>query len=97
MEPNLINRIDLSEIQLHHDWWRYLNKARLRVLFVTDSRFTDTNSVYQYMQGKTLGCTKFSVKRALYGYAGGNVDIENSPGANEPHYSNFKFNHQTLY
>lgn len=91
MQANIIDSINFSNFQHHHDWLRYLGKAKLRVLFVTDGRFTDTNSVYNYMQGKTLGCTTISVKRAMYTYGNGALSINATPDDNEPHYGNFKF------
>lgn len=92
MTTNLIERFDLSDIKFQHDWVHMLGKTNIRVLFVTDARFADTNSVYQYMNGKTLGCSNITVKRALYTYGGGALQVDNSPSDNQPHYSNFKFN-----
>ena len=94
MEPNIFTHVELKELHHYHDLYRYLRKARLRVLMVTDGSVTSINTVYEYMQGKTLGCTQLSVKRAVYGYGGGDVVIDASPDANDPHFSNFKFTSQ---
>lgn len=91
MEPNIFTHVDLKEMRHYQDWYRYLRKSKLRVLMVIDSGVTSINTVYEYMQGKTLGCTQISVKRAVYGYGGGNVVINDAPGEDDPHYDNFKF------
>lgn len=87
----LIPPIDLSDIRFEHDWRVHLRRAKLKILFVTDSRFTDTNSVYEFMNGQRLGCTDFEVHRALYSNAAGSVSVDNSPGPSDPHYSGFQF------
>lgn len=89
-EP-LIPEIDLSEIRFEHDWRVHLRRAKLKILFVTDSRFNDTDSVYEFMDGQTLGCTNFEVHRALYTNAPGGVTVDPSPGPNDPHYTGFQF------
>lgn len=91
MLDHMIPAIDLSEIRFEHDWRAHLRRAKLKILFVTDSRFTDTNSVYEFMDGQRLGCTDFVVHRALYSDAAGGVSVDNSPGPNDPHYSGFQF------
>ena len=92
METNFIDSIDLSDIKAHHDWQIFLTKAKLRVLFVTDGNLSQLDTVYEYMHGKVLGCTRISVKRAVYGYSGEGVVIDDSPADGQPHYANFKFN-----
>lgn len=91
MISTTLNKIDLLEIDSIHKWDRLFLKARLKILFVTDSRFTDTNSVYEYMDGKSIGCTNYRIDRALYTHGNGALQIDNTPGPNDPHYGNFKF------
>lgn len=86
-----ITQFDLIDIKDQFDWDNNLNKTKLKVLFVTDGRFTDTNSVYQYMDGSSIGCTKFEVDRAQYSYNAVGTTYKKNPRPNEPHYRNFKF------
>lgn len=87
-----IDFIDLNEIRFEHDWKELLfRRAQLRILFVTDGRFSDTNSVYEYMDGQQIGCTQFQVDRALYSHFGGNYQHNQNPSPNEPHHTGFRF------
>ncbi|MDJ0940682.1 MAG: hypothetical protein QNJ00_13055 [Woeseiaceae bacterium] len=82
-------RLDLADIRGERDWHIFLRRPKLKILFVTDSRFTDTNSVYEYMQGQRIGCTDFQVHRAEYRTGALNIDM--TPGPDDPHYENFQF------
>lgn len=89
MQDVLEARLDLGRIRGEIDWHRYLRRAKLKILFVTDSRFTDTNSVYDYMRGKRIGCTNFEIHRAMY--STGTLNIDMTPGPDDPHYENFQY------
>lgn len=81
--------LDLTEIHHELDWNRWLRTAKLKILFVTDGRFDDTDSVYDYMRNASIGCTDYVVHRALYGSGGLTVNM--SPDPSEAHYSGFQF------
>ncbi len=89
---DLITRVDLSDIQHYWDWQRYLGKAKLNILFVTDGTVASTNTVYEFMNNRTVGCTKYRVKRAAYADGNNALTIDDSPAANAPHFANFRFN-----
>lgn len=83
--------IDLGNIRHEIDWQVVLRRAKLRILFVTDGRFDDTNSVYEHMNNARVGCTDFEVQRAHYSYNEAPLEIQSNPGPDEPHYTGFQF------
>lgn len=83
--------IDLAKIRHEIDWHDILRRAKLRILFVTDSNVPQTNSVFEYMNNATVGCTDLEVHRALYTHNNDSLEVNPDPGPSQPHYTAFQF------
>lgn len=91
MNDSKVLQVNLPDIQSAIDW-RRLIRQNLKILFVTDylDTFEETESVYQYMNDKVLGCTVLKIDRALYREVG-NFSIIQNPDEDELTYINFRF------